>query len=217
MVVTMVCLSCGASCEVRRKGRKYCGLACYRTEQIRRSINSGLPEGLRRCSKCGEHKSQTDGFYTQGTKGSPSGKIARWCKACRCEDERSRRIRPAVVQKHRSLYSTDMAFRARVLVKNIEKKCRKERLAFDLDADWLASRLTKGRCELTGLPFTMTTVSAEAYSPSVDRIRAGQGYTKDNCRVVLYALNMAMNSYGLEIFVPIAEALVARYGVRVAS
>jgi hypothetical protein len=103
-----------------------------------------------------------------------------------------------------------MDFRARELLRSVGKKCRKDHLAFDLDREWLVKRLTNGRCELTGLSFDMSVVNRArtAYTPSIDRIVAGGGYTKAHCRVVLFAVNAALADWGLEILLPIARALV---------
>jgi hypothetical protein len=105
-----------------------------------------------------------------------------------------------------------MRFRARELVRAIGKRCRSAGLPFDLDIDWLTGRLESGRCELTGLEFD-TVVSRKRggpFSPSVDRIVPSAGYTKSNCRVVIFAVNAALSDWGLGVFIPIAEALVAR-------
>lgn len=105
-----------------------------------------------------------------------------------------------------------MDFRARQLLKNILKKCRQFSLDFDLDHEWLASRLKHGHCELTGLPFNMSVATRKrnAFTPSVDRIQAGAGYTKQNCRLVLFSVNAAISDWGLEVLEQVANALIAK-------
>lgn len=78
----------------------------------------------------------------------------------------------------------------------------------DMIAIWEDSR---GRCMMTGLPFTDEQVgdkaAAHPYRPSLDRIDPHKPYTRENCRLVLQAVNFALNAYGDDgIFYRIAEA-----------
>jgi hypothetical protein len=65
-------------------------------------------------------------------------------------------------------------------------------LTFELDANWAAARWT-GKCEVTGLDFApperRTGYKNRNFSPSIDKIDPAKGYTKDNCRFVLLAVN----------------------------
>lgn len=167
--------------------------------------------GLRRCSKCGASKA-IDQFYTNKNSRYQSGRIGRWCKQCRCADEARRRADPKLVSQFHDKYETDMDFRARELLRAVQKRCRREGFAFDLDVEWLASRLRE-RCELTGLPFDMSVRSRRPgpFTPSIDRVVPGGGYTKGNCRVVLWVVNALLKDVTLETLLPIAEALVRRH------
>jgi len=158
---------------------------------------------VRRCSKCSESKHGSD-FYTHG-----NGKPAGWCKSCRCENERTRRTDKALVSKFHTKYETDMDFRARELLRAVQKRCRKTGTEYGLEVAWMAHKL-RGRCELTGLPFDMSVRSRKPslYTPSIDRIEPGQGYTKDNCRLVLFAVNLWLKDFTIQALVPIADALV---------
>lgn len=91
--------------------------------------------------------------------------------------------------------------------------CRKRAIdrncAYDLTREWAEKRFT-GRCEMTGIEFVVGERVPTAFSPSVDRIDNSKGYTQDNCRFVLWAVNrfkMADNDADM-LF--IARALVAR-------
>jgi hypothetical protein len=64
---------------------------------------------------------------------------------------------------------------------------------------------------MTGLQFTEKQVGKKAashpYKPSLDRIDPHKPYTRDNCRLVLQAVNFALNGYGDDgVFYRIAEA-----------
>lgn len=79
----------------------------------------------------------------------------------------------------------------------------------------------KGRCMMTGLPFTDEQVGSKAaahpYRPSLDRIDPHKPYTRENCRLVLQAVNFALNGYGDDgIFFRIAEAATKFRGPSVA-
>jgi len=161
--------------------------------------------GVKRCSGCKTSKSCSDFSPTRRHRDGLAG----WCKSCKAKMEKARRAKPRVIALHRMNYQTDMNFRARQLLGSVAKRCRSGGIEFDLDVEWLTGRLTIGRCEVTGLKFDMARASRlpTAYAPSIDRVNAGGPYTKANCRVVLYALNIALNRFGLESFMPIAEAL----------
>lgn len=100
-----------------------------------------------------------------------------------------------------------MSFRAMNILRNIKKRARKLGLKCDLDVEWLIAKFD-GKCELTGIAFDCR---IKMLTPSVDRIAAAGDYTKVNCRMTLMAVNLALNQWGLEAFLPIAEALVERH------
>lgn len=69
-----------------------------------------------------------------------------------------------------------------------------------------------GACLLTGRPFAETRIGTgqakRPYAPSLDRIDSEKPYTSHNCRLVLQAVNFALNAYGDEIFEEITESAV---------
>jgi hypothetical protein len=67
---------------------------------------------------------------------------------------------------------------------------------------------SRGRCEITGIPFRRGD-DEKAYSPSLDRIRAGGLYSAANCRLVLLAVNVAMSDWGEDVFRDICAAFAA--------
>lgn len=74
-----------------------------------------------------------------------------------------------------------------------------------------------GVCSLSGLQFSgekMGTGKAQRpFYPSLDRIDPEQPYSVENCRLVLQAVNFALNAFGDEVFLTIAQA-VARKRLR---
>ena len=62
-------------------------------------------------------------------------------------------------------------------------------LEFNLTKSWAEKRYT-GKCELTGIPFiSKEAKSFHARSASIDRIDPSKGYTQENCRFILMAVN----------------------------
>ncbi len=79
----------------------------------------------------------------------------------------------------------------------------------DLEALW---EDCDGKCTVTRLEFSFALVGdslvKRAYAPSLDRIKAGAPYTRENCRLVMVAVNFAMNSWGLDVYLKLARAAV---------
>lgn len=80
------------------------------------------------------------------------------------------------------------------------RSAEKKGLEYDLTPEWFKERC-KGVCEVTGIPFSHDPPreknSKNPLGPSINRIDTEKGYTKDNCRVVLYAVNRALGNDGL--------------------
>lgn len=89
---------------------------------------------------------------------------------------------------------------------NILNQCKiralKKGLEYSLDSAWYREK-SKGVCELTGLPFSLESPIEKGknnpLAPSIDRIDCNKGYTKDNCKVVLWAVNRALGEDGIGI------------------
>lgn len=108
----------------------------------------------------------------------------------------------------------DPARRAKRTVTFARSRARKLGVPFDLDQDFLVERFEKGVCEVTGIPLVFScgddgSKKVHPYSPSLDRIEPGKGYTKNNVRVVAYIYNIARSEYSDEQVLAFARALVA--------
>jgi hypothetical protein len=87
-------------------------------------------------------------------------------------------------------YRNTLAGRAAVMCATKRLYCKKNNIPFDLTTGWYMDKLRKG-CELTGIAFSYTTdAKVRPTSPSVDRISRDRGYLMNNCRMILYAVNM---------------------------
>ena len=90
------------------------------------------------------------------------------------------------------------------------QRAKKAGMEYSLTVEWIAEHLTLGFCEATGLPFCFELGTAKLHnpwSPSIDRKSSSEGYTPDNCRIVVWAYNCAKASWDDEVVMRLARAL----------
>lgn len=92
-------------------------------------------------------------------------------------------------------------------------------LPFDLSIEWVTTEMErqKFRCALTGIPFETGKIASyrvNPFSPSLDRISNSGGYTTKNVRIVLFAVNVMLNEWGLAVFEKIANHYRAHKGTK---
>ena len=80
---------------------------------------------------------------------------------------------------------------------------------FDLTLEWalFAIEEQEFKCALTDIPFFAKHERERPrhpYAPSIDRKDCDRGYTMDNCRIILMAVNLALSDWGDEVFRRIA-------------
>lgn len=95
------------------------------------------------------------------------------------------------------------------IVRGAKSRSIKNGHEFDLTLEWAHARWT-GKCELSGLPFDWSKPLLHAFSPSIDRINPLKGYTQDNCRFILQAINAFKGSWSDETMFAIASAMLER-------
>ena len=114
----------------------------------------------------------------------------------------------------RSKNKNSAMYRAKEMLRSIKHRSKKLGLEYDIDEEWLKGKL-KGVCEATGLPFNFNDVkkgyTRNPNTPSIDRIDSSRGYTKDNCRVVIWMFNGAKLEYDDGCFYAMAKAFVNEY------
>ena len=101
-----------------------------------------------------------------------------------------------------------------VLLNYARDRARRSGLYFDLDALWLAKKLSGGICELSGLPLERVSPGeyrTHPFAPSLDRITPADGYVKHNVRVVCFAVNRARSDWGDEVLLKMARALASKH------
>ena len=96
---------------------------------------------------------------------------------------------------------------AAVLFQRARRRAKSEGIHFSLDLAQLRRKVECGVCEVSGLPFVLAPFG-NPYRPSIDQIRAGEGYTPQNTRVVLWGINVACHTWGLETISEIFRSIV---------
>lgn len=84
-------------------------------------------------------------------------------------------------------------------------------LEFSLTYDWLSPRLTRGVCEVTGLPLAMEyggRAHRNPLVPSADRIDGSKGYSPENVRLVCGWFNYARQDWPDEVVRKVALGLL---------
>lgn len=71
---------------------------------------------------------------------------------------------------------------------------------------------TEGRCEITGVPFSLVKGNGRRmpFSPSLDRIDSKKLYEPSNCRIVCIAANIALQDWGESVFKALAVGYVEK-------
>lgn len=74
------------------------------------------------------------------------------------------------------------------------------------------SKRSRGKCQMTGIPFTVSDNlnphERQPWTPSLDRIDRTKGYVPGNCRLICSIANIAMNTWGEEPLMVLADVLV---------
>jgi hypothetical protein len=104
------------------------------------------------------------------------------------------------------------------MYRDVYKNAKQRGIDFDLSRDEFNHLLdiANGKCCLTKISFDISPPNGKKrpFAASLDRIDSDKGYSVDNCRFILSAMNNALGWYGDEIFKRIAFAYVANCEVQ---
>jgi len=111
---------------------------------------------------------------------------------------------------YRQVY--DAKNRGRLLVMEAGRRSKRKGIAFDLDQhiEEIESRVQRQVCEMTGIPLYMECRGIRWNSPSMDRIDPTKGYVLSNVRIVCFAMNAALGSWGEEALMKVISAWLER-------
>ena len=102
--------------------------------------------------------------------------------------------------------------RAQQILNNAKGRVKKTGGVVEIDKEWIKQKLDTGVCEFTGLKFDLSLsekTRMNPYSPSLDRIDpANPNYNKQNTRLVLTAVNLALSEFGEATMQPILKAMI---------
>lgn len=96
-----------------------------------------------------------------------------------------------------------------------KQRAAQRNMPFDLEKSEILKKVEIGICELTGIAFDYKSDAKAGYgrrrpyTPSIDRIDNSKGYTKENCRIIISAMNIALNEWGEEMFLKLAQAYLS--------
>lgn len=111
----------------------------------------------------------------------------------------------AAPDKWRRYVSSCMADSRSWLRETIRKvRSRSEgKATVSVDAITAVAIRSGGRCELTGVPFSLdnpTGSNVAPFRPSLDRIDSSLPYSYQNCRLIIVAANLALRDWGDHVF-----------------
>jgi hypothetical protein len=106
------------------------------------------------------------------------------------EAERNRKHLEEFRKKH------PKEFKLRRLLYYSRVRAKEKCLKHTITKDWLEEKTKSNLCELTKIEFDYdTTIQRNPFGPSIDRIDVSKGYTPDNCRIVIWAVNAGLGHY----------------------
>ena len=110
-------------------------------------------------------------------------------------------------------YACTSRGRASKLLNGAKRRCVKSGGKVSITQNWIEEKLKIGVCELTNLKFDFLPSKDSfnnAYAPSLDRIDSkNKNYSEENTRIVLAAVNRALNEHGDMYLLPILKAMVS--------
>lgn len=91
----------------------------------------------------------------------------------------------------------------------LKKRALFKNVQFDLDSQWIRTKLNKKNCEVSNLPFNHD--KGVWYTQSIDRTDNNHGYTKDNCKVILWGMNVGKGSNSYEDLYNVSRAFIKQF------
>lgn len=203
---------------LRRSGSISSKSAALQSSSANRSRMLSVAPTQKTCTVCQMTKSLTEfrkysGASTDGHRPLCGECQRNYEKNWRRESREKLRAARAARSEKNKIYSRKHRekYRARVLIAECRRRSAKKGIPFDLDQyeEQIQRRIDNGTCELTGIPFDLTT-QERAFSPSLDRIEAGGSYTIDNVRIVIFAVNALLGNWGESVAQNVSVAFSTR-------
>lgn len=134
-------------------------------------------------------------FYHRNDNGRPTSR----CRKCTNKKTSSK-------NRDRSSYRRSPTGLAADLIYGPKRRSEK----VTITTTWIAKRLKRGMCEVTGLPLDLSQPNGERgpFSPSLDQKIPGGGYTIENTQVVCWIYNSAKGSWSHDDVIKLARAVL---------
>lgn len=212
---SIVCIGCKVEkdfkdfpiCKVCNTGySKRCKKCISEISANKRKVKAEkrIEHGLQTCVKCDILKPLES--YEKSTYLNTG--VQRVCNECK------KQAKENYDEKHKiesRIYRKSFQGRINVILRTSRKAAKLRNIPFDLDSDWVKERLEVGICEVSGLKFDDTQVGhyhVHPFSVSIDKIDPLKGYTKDNCRLVCWIVNVAKQTWNDETVFKMCKAVV---------
>ena len=168
---------------------------------------------MKKCEECNKEKDLSK-FYKYGTRKDGTIRYYNKCKDCVLAHNRkmyneneeyrnnqkinSKKLRdnnPDYRERNKNrgeAFYASVKGRAMNLFKSAQRRADKFE-DFDLDLDFILSKVQQGHCEVTGIKFDFdksSNYNKNPYAPSIDRIDSKIGYIKSNVRIVIWQYNL---------------------------
>ena len=159
------------------------------------------------CTMCNLPK-RTSSFY--GDSRTKNG-IRSNCK--KCYGKRYKYVHSKQKNENWKKYASSEKGIVTLLLSNARDRAKRTGKSFSIDKEWLLENIRKGKCELSGMPFIFEkgvsgNYRANPFGPSIDKIDPSLGYTKENCRIVCFCVNMARSDWGDDNLIKMCEAIL---------